>query len=408
VLYTITPLNGDMNEAHVAVLDLATGASKPLIRHASQAHYVSSGYLVYLASGALWAVAFDSDRRETVGTAQVVVPQIVTLPTGAAEFDVANDGTLVYVAQGGSDEAPRTLAWVDRHGREDAVTAPPRRYSTLRLSPDGTRVAVEIQDEDNDIWVWDFARETLTRVTRNPGLDQSPVWMPNGHRVIFSSQANGALGALFWQAADGTGSAEQLTQSRAIQRASAVLPDGSGILFSDLDGIQLLPLNAERKPRTLIRSPQTLRNGALSPDGRWIAYVGRDAASPPQVFVSPFSGPDRERMIVSTDGGTQPRWSPDGREIFFVGLDGILMSAPVRTDTSIRVGVPSRVLPRPYFNGLGLVERPDTFDVAPDGQRFLMLKQSANPNQPSEAARVVVTKNWAEQLRRQLSPSAVK
>ena len=404
VLYTITPLNGGVSAAHVAVLDLATGASKTLIRDASQAHYISGGYLVYVAHGALWGVGFDLSRRETTGTAKVVVPQILTLPTGTAEFDVAQDGTLVYVAHGGSGEAPRTLVWIDRQGRETAVTAPPRPYSTLRLSPDGTRVAVEVQDDGNDIWVWDFAHETLTRVTNNPGLDQSPVWMPDGRRVVFSSHAEGALGSLFWQAADGSGSAEQLTQSRAIQRASAVLSDGSGILFSDRDGIQLLPLNTERRPRTVIRSAQTLGNGAVSPNGQWLAYVVRDTDSPPQVFVSPFSSPDRERTIVSKDGGTQPRWSPDGREIFFVGLDGILMSASVRSDTRMSVGVPSRVLQRPYYNALGLVERPDTYDVAPDGQRFLMLKQFTNPNQPPEPAKVVVVKNWAEEMRRLLSP----
>lgn len=404
VLYTITPLNGDVSEAQVAVLDLATGASKTLIRNASQARYVSGGHLVYLASGALWAVAFDLDRRETTGTAKVVVPQIVTLPTGVAEFDVAQDGTLVYVAHGGSSEASRTLVWVDRQGREIEVPAPPRPYSTLRLSPDGRRVAVEIQDDDNDIWVWDFARETLTRVTDNPRLDQSPVWMPDGRRVVFSSQAAGALGSLFWQAADGSGSAERLTQSRAIQRASAVLPDGSGILFSDRDGIQLLLLNAERRPRAVIRSPQALANGAVSPNGQWLAYVVRDTDSAPHVFVSPFSTPERERTVVSKDGGTQPRWSPDGREIFFVGLDGILMSAPVRANARMSAGVPSRVLQRPYYNGLGLVERPDTYDVARDGQRFLMLKQFTNANQPPEPATVVVVKNWTEQVRRLLSP----
>ena len=404
VLYTITPLNGDVSEAQVAVLDLAAGTSKTLIRGASQARYVSSGHLVYLAHGALWGVAFELNRREVTGTAKVVVPQIVTLPTGVAEFDVAQDGTLVYVAHGGSSEAPRTLVWVDRQGREIAVAAPPRPYSTLRLSPDGTRVAVEIQDDDNDIWVWDIARETLARVTRSPGLDQSPVWMPDGRRLIFSSQAGGALGSLFWQAADGSGGAEQLTQSQAIQRASAVLPDGSAIVFSDLTGLQMLALNGERRVRPLMRLPQGAGNGVVSPDGRWLAYVVRDGASAPQVFVSPFSNPDRERTIVSKDGGTQPRWSPDGREIFFIGSDGFLMSATVGAGATMSVGVPARVLARPYFNGFGLFERPDTYDVASDGRRFLMLKQLTDPNQPTKPATVVVVKNWAQEVRRLLSP----
>src|SRR5262245_26782788 len=180
VLYTITALNGEIEAAQVAVLDLASGSSRTLIRGASQAHYLSSGHLVYAAGGALWCVAFDSRRLETIGTATVVLPQVLRLPTGVAEFDIASDGTLVYVAGGGSSEAPRTLVWVDRRGQEVPIAAPPRAYSTLQLSPDATRVAVEIEDGDNDIWVWDFARETLARVTTDPGPDQSPVWTPDG------------------------------------------------------------------------------------------------------------------------------------------------------------------------------------------------------------------------------------
>ena len=119
VLYTITALTGDLSAAHVAVFDITTGQSKTLVRGASQAYYVSSGHLVYIAGGALWGIAFDPERLETLGTARVLVAQIITLPTGSAEFDIARDGTLVYVARGGSSEAPRMLAWVNRAGSGD-------------------------------------------------------------------------------------------------------------------------------------------------------------------------------------------------------------------------------------------------------------------------------------------------
>jgi eukaryotic-like serine/threonine-protein kinase len=399
LLYTITALHGDVNEAQVAVLDLASGTSKTVIRGGSQARYVPSGHLVYVAHGALWGVAFDLKRREARGHTKVVVPRIVTLPTGAAEFDVAHDGTLVYVASGGSSEAPRTLVWVDRQGRETPVSAPPRPYSTVRLSPEATRVAVEIEDDNNDIWVWDFAREALTRVTKDPGLDQSPIWMPDGRRLVYSSHAEGALGSLFWQAADGSGAPERLTESRSVQRASAVLPDGSGILFSDLGGMQILAVNGDGRVRPLMRSRQSAASGVLSPDGQWLAYVVRDSNSPPQVFVSPFSEPESERAVVSKDGGTQPRWSPDGRELFFVGLDGILMSAAIRAGATLSVGVPTRVLQRPYYNGFSLVERADTYDVSRDG-RFLMLKQGTPLDAPSQPATVVVVRHWIEEVRR--------
>jgi serine/threonine-protein kinase len=203
VLFTITALTGRVDDAQVAALDVASGTWKTLIRGASQAQYVPSGHLVYVSGGALWAIAFDLTRVETVGSAVVVIPQVVTLPTGVAEFDIARDGTLAYVARGGTSAQPRTLVWVDRQGREEPIPAPARQYANVRLSPDGTRVAMEVEDEEQDIWVWHLARETLTRVTTDPGLDETPVWMPDGRRLVFTSQAGGVLGSLFWQAADG-------------------------------------------------------------------------------------------------------------------------------------------------------------------------------------------------------------
>ena len=170
---------------------------------------------MYVAGGTLRAVAFDLERLETIGTAIPLVPHVATLPTGTAEFDLADDGTLVYVSGGAVTAPARTLVWVDRQGREEVIKgAPARSYVTPRLSPDGTRVAIEIRDQDNDIWVWDFARQALTRVTSDPGLDQAPAWMPDGKRIVFSSQAGGDPGAIWWQAADGTGIAERLTRPR--------------------------------------------------------------------------------------------------------------------------------------------------------------------------------------------------
>ena len=166
---------------------------KILVRGGSQAQYVPSGHLVYAAAGTLRAVAFDLKRLEPIGTPVPVLSQVATLPSGTAEFDVARDGTLVYVSGGAGVTAPtRTLVWVDRQGREEAIkAAPARAYVYPRLSPDGTRVALDIRDQENDIWVWDFARETLTRVTFDPGLDRAPAWTPDGRRVVFSSQAGG-------------------------------------------------------------------------------------------------------------------------------------------------------------------------------------------------------------------------
>ena len=219
--------------------------------------------------------------------------------------------------------------WVDRSGREEEIKAMPLRpYSAARLSPDGSRVAVQIDDADKDIWVWDLAREMLTRVTTDPGLDQSPLWTPDGHGLIFTSQAGGVRGALFRQAADGTGIAERLTDSPTIRRATAFVPDGSAVLYNDGADIMMLTLGGDRRVRPVVQTPQAERTGVISPDGRWLAYAGLDSGTP-QIFVRPFPNVDDARTQVSTAGGSEPLWARNGRELFYMALDGTVMSAAV-------------------------------------------------------------------------------
>ena len=402
VLFTVTSLDGGTDAARVAALDLASGNWKTLLQGASQAQYVPTGHLVYIAGGALWAVAFDAGRVETIGTPTVVVPSVVVLPTGTAEFDVARDGTLVYVARGGASDRPRTLVWVDRTGRETPIAAPPRAYANVRLSPDGTRVAVEIEDQDQDIWVWDLARETLTQVTTDPGQDETPVWTPDGRRIIFTSQTGGTLGSLFWRAADGTGVAEPLVASETIQRASSVLPDGSRLLFTEPSGLMALSLDGKRSVVPLMRTASgAIGESVVSPDGRWLAYV-TPVAGTPQIFVSALPDPSGARSQLTPAGGSQPRWSADGRELFYTALDGSLMSVPVSPSGTFAWRPPTKLFPNDFYVGRGVLSRGGTYDVLPDGQRFLMLKTVGDPGQLAETATVVVVRNWGEELKRLL------
>ena len=221
VLFTITATTGGLEAAQVAVLDLATGKYKVVVRGGSHAHYVPSGHLVYTAEGTLRAVPFDLTRLETRGTPVTVLPRLVTTQQGAGNFDVAADGTLAYVDAPGatSRRRARWCGWIAQ-GREEPLGAPPRPYFHPRVSPDGTRVAVAIEDQENDIWVWDLARQTLDRLTFGPAADFAPVWTPDGHRLVFFSQREGE-GGLFWQAADGPGGAERLERRRPSVRRDA-------------------------------------------------------------------------------------------------------------------------------------------------------------------------------------------
>jgi eukaryotic-like serine/threonine-protein kinase len=396
VLFTVTALSGGLDAAQIAVLDLAAGTWRPVLPRGRQPHYLPSGHLVYVAGGALWAVGFDATRGEVLGAPRVAVPQVVTLPTGVAEYDVGGDGTLVYVA-GETAPSLRTLVWVDPQGREEPLDAPPRAYANVRLSPDGTRIATEIEGDGHDIWVWDVAGRRLTRVTTDPGTDQAPVWMPDGRRLVFKTEADGALGALAMQAADGSGSVERLLDSGRVLRPSATLADGSGVFFSDGSGPKLLRLDAGRSVSSLLDLPRGGGDGRLSPDGRWIAYTVLDTRTP-YVFVSPFPAANSGRTLVTPAGGSQPRWAPDGRTLYFTALDGTLMSTRTALTAAFTSEPPMQVLTKAYFGGITALSRTGTFDVSPDGRRFLMIKETADD--ATQRPRIVVVRNWHEELAR--------
>ena len=402
VLFTITPATGGVDASQVAVLELSTGTQKILMRGGSQAQYVSSGHLVYVAAGTLRAVAFDLRRLETTGAGIPVVSPVVTLPNGTAEFDLGRDGTLVYASGGVATPQGRTLVWVDRLGKEEPIKAPPRPYLYPRLSPDGTRVAVEIRDQENDVWIWSLARETLTPVTSDPGMDQAPVWMPDGRRLVFTSNRNGQVGSLYWQAADGTGAAERLTDSPHYQRPSAVLPDGRRVLLweggvgTTATDVMMLTLEKDRPVRPLIRGPLVDRNAEVSPDGQWMAYESNESGRP-EVFVRPFPDVNKERIQVSTAGGTQPLWARNGKELFYTELGGVLMRVAVTPGPTWNAGTPAKLIDAPYFRGGGGNDS-RMYDISTDGKRFLMIKQDVSANQPD--TRIVVVQHWVEELKR--------
>ena len=394
VLFTITAPTGGIEAAQVAVLDVNAGTWKSLLPGASQAQYVSSGHLIYVAGEALWAVAFDLSRLELVGVPRVVVPQVLILPTGTAEFDVARDGTLVYVT-GGDAASRRRLVWVDRDGRQEEIAAMPiRPYAAARLSPDGSRVAVQIDDGDNDIWVWDLGRETLTRVTTGAGVDHAPLWTPDGQRLIFTR--GNTTGALFWQAADGSGTAERLIESSTIRRATSVLNASTGVLYTEVADVMMVTLDKDRRVHPVVRTPQPEHHGVISPNGQWLAYSAFDGVS--QIFVRPFPNVNDAITQVSTNGGAQPLWARNGRELFYLSLDGSLMSVSVVPGRTWKAQAPVMVINQDVLRDVSLSLR--TYDVSPDGRRFLVIKDPPGENVSTTPPQVIVVQNWVEEWKR--------
>jgi serine/threonine-protein kinase len=410
VLFTITA--PQLENSQVAVLDLKTGQRKILIRGGSQAEYVDTGHLVYAAAGSLRAVRFDLKRLEVVSDPVPVVEQVLTATSGEASFALSRTGTLLYVPGGlaGVQGAPRSLVWVNRQGKEDAIKAPLRPYTYPRLSPDGSRLAIDIRDQENDIWIWDLARETLTRLTFDPSSDSYPVWTPDSRRVVFASQRAGASN-LYWQAADGTGTVERLTTNPNTQNPTSISHDGMRLVFYEIvpktgADLYLLPLQGERRAMPLVQTTFTERNAEISPDGGWIAYESNKSGQF-QIYVQPFPNVDAGHWQVSTSGGsTRPLWARSGKELFYLSGDGTLTTVPVRTvGSTFSAGNPSKVFDTKYY-GTGSGTGGRTYDVSADGQRFLMIKDAPTTDQQPGAtpASMIVSLNWTEELKR-LSPA---
>jgi serine/threonine-protein kinase len=399
VLYTVTS-SGGIDNAQVAVRDLRSGANRVLVRSGTDAHYLRSGHLVYGIANSLQVVSFDLDRLDAGGTPVPLVSDVLTTPLGAADFDVSREGTLVYI-RGGGASAARTLVWVDRLGREEPLKVPARAYTYPRISPDGRSVAIDVRDQDNDVWIWDFGRETLTRFTSDPGMDRIPVWSPDGKTLMFSSEREGVAN-LFRQAASGTGQIEQLTSSDAELITSSISPDGSRLVYwvNSTQDLMVVPLNGDHHPQPLVQTRFVERNGEVSPDGRWLAYES-DESGQLEVYVRPFPDASAERRQVSNSGGTRPSWTPTSRELFYLAPDGALMSVPVGTGPTWSARNPTRLFNGPYFSG-SAANTGRTYDVSRDGLRFLMIK----PIGPSAMAQstIVVIQNWQEELKRLVPP----
>jgi eukaryotic-like serine/threonine-protein kinase len=411
VLFTIVPTN-PADPPHVALLDVQTGQRKTLIRGGSQPAYVETGHLVYAAANTLNAVRFDLDRLAVVGDpAHVTDPVLMSPELGgafAANYAVSWHGTLVYVPTA-VGAAARSLVWVDRTGRETPTGAPPNMYAAPRLSPDGRRIALEIRDRQNDIHVLDLARRAFVRLSPGASVETSPIWTPDGQRIVFSSRRDGSSSSLYAQAADGAGTVERLTTGADFQEPAWVAPDGTGILGEDISpktagDIVWFPLTTpSRLPNQqqtdspgvatrVLNSPFIEYRPEVSPNGRYVAYLSNESGRD-EIYVRPFPRVQDGIWRVSTDGGVKSAWARNGRELYYLDPSSVLNAVPVDTaGPRFSFGTPVKLF---QMASDAQAYAPRDYDVAQDG-RFLVVKPDAPASR--RPADMVVIMNWFEEL----------
>jgi serine/threonine-protein kinase len=378
-------------QARIEALDLRSGAQRTVLRGGGRPRYVPTGHLLYSADPVLYAVSFDARNLEVRSSAVQVSAE-----PGSSVFAVSDEGTLVYV---GSRESPdRELVWVDRAGREESLGAPRRQYVYPRLSPDGNRVALDVGEDDRDIWIWDIRRRALERFTTDPSENVIPTWTADGRRLAFGSSRSGVPN-LFWQPSDGSGEPEHLVNSRRLQMPITFAPDGRLLVSEAAPGrgrdILALSIGTFAEAERLLGGEATELTAEVSPDGHWIAYDSNESGQF-EIYVRPYPRLDAARWRISTTGGRQPLWARDGTELYYKDFTGALMAARIAGTPSFTPGVPMQLLDGSRYRGGGSQATGRTYDLSLDGSRFLMIKTTNPPGVTPFT--LTITENWFQEL----------
>jgi serine/threonine-protein kinase len=377
--------------SQVAVLDVKTRAIRVLAPNGSSARYLPTGHLVYYRSGTLFAAGFDAKRAALTGSEAPVVENVSPVVEDGADYAVADSGTLLYLSGAGSG-GKTTMNWADRKGALQQITDA-QEWGTGRLSPDGTRIANGIHSGSNeDIWTFEFERRTRTRLTFE-GVNQNPIWTPDGKWITFSSKKDKF--GISRVAADASGKPEVLLETDAVAIPHSWSPDGKTLVYSHPGAgtdkkLHLWAVTLPGgKPMQLHDTPFSDGDGQISPDGHWLAYQSMESGTL-EIYVQPFPGPGAKTRI-SSQSGNRPRWSRNGKELLYwtTGATLDLMSVDVQTGAAFHAGAPQ---------SLFKLAAGTTWDIAPDGKRFLVeLSQGMQ-----EGRKLQAVVNWFDELRRRV------
>ena len=411
VLFTSNTHQTTYEDSDIVAYSVTSGQRKTVQRGGFYARYLPSGYLVYMHEGTLFAVPFDLKRLEVTGQPAPILEGVVTSAISAgAQFSFSETGNLVYVA-GRSGLRNVSIYWMNREGKFTPLRETPGDYYNPAFSPDGKRLALEISNGNRrDIWVYEWERDTLTRLTFTGEANELPAWTPDGQRIVYSSQEKDGALNLWWIRADGAGDAQRLAESKSPEFVDSWRPDGKVLAFHQNNpgtGNDIMTLSFEGdeksgwkpgEPKPFVNSAFNEAAAAFSPDGHWLAYMSNESGSN-EVYVRPFPGPGGKWQI-STGGGVAPKWSRNGKELFYRTTDSkIMVVTYTASGGSFRADKPLLWSPG-QFTDRGLTTN---FDLHPDGKRFVVLK-APGTEEAAAVNKVSFIFNFFDELRRKLPP----
>jgi len=376
-------------EGTLLLVDLQSGEHRALLDHPVVEARWAVGLLVLTrADGGMYAVPFDLAAMRSTGAEVRLADNVSNTGSGISQFAVARNGTVLYAPQ-----QPRELVLVDRSGKATPLLTERRNYHSPRFSPDGGRIAMDFSTADGrDVWVLDRAQGTVTRLTsERDGHD--PAWLPDGRSLAFTSFRHGAFGVFRLSP---SGQVDSIQIGNLISWTGQWLPDGhsrvtTAVNANGSSGGDVVQVDEKGRVTPLVTTAFDEGWPAVSPDGRWLAYVSTQSGEP-EVYVQPMTG-DAERTQISLRGGTEPMWSHDGRELFYRSTNPAgaeLIAAAVSPGTEFKVTARTPLFAVDHFDS---AQPHANYDVSPDGRSFVMVRRE-------NVTKLVVIQNLPELVRR--------
>lgn len=406
VMFTLGPA-----PYRIAIQSLKSHERKILFS-GDRAWYLPTGHIVFALGYSLYAVTFDPATLQA-GTSLPVVEELFRFRHAyAPQYAISLSGTLIYLPKATAAAATeRNLVWVDRMGKEQTLKLPPQVYHNPRISPDGKQVALDyVTGGNRSIWIWDLYRENLTPLTPDAVADEMQLWTADGQRILFSSSGRGGgRNAIYSKAANGTGEVVRIGAVPGFP-GSWGDKDGSTLILTFLKkgyendyDIGSLSMKGDDALNPLLNQWYSEFSPRVSPDGKWLAYISTESGRE-EIYLRPYPAVNKGKWQISSSGGNDPLWSPDGQELFYRNNDAVI-AVFVKTETTLSIEKPKTLFQGNYIEqDIGMLDR-KSWDISPDGKRFLMMKpvvSAVDQSTAEEPQKIIIVLNWFEKLKERL------